>query len=243
MLKDIFKQKNNVDKIKSTLADGYVDIKAYRYDENKNKKLVYHDTGDNVVTDWIKQSIMYFLAGEIFSDEGPENIDTSAFNIANGQSGSSTYDNINKSYYDRKNNVGTFKYPLYPTKISIGVGGANFTELTTNLNSPIKDGAKQCFVYFNKSESSNADNKNGDVFVSKQKDTDTFANKVTFKVTLPAQSECRFNDKTLNEIGLFNDNAVEGAGMPNGTLLAVKKFSAFTKDSSEEIVFTWSLTI
>lgn len=67
MLKDIFekqfKNKNVMDKILGSLIDGYVDVKMYRDTEN-GKQLVYHDTGDNVVTDWMRHAILMMLVGK-----------------------------------------------------------------------------------------------------------------------------------------------------------------------------------
>lgn len=75
MLKDIFAKyfnedsKSFSDKITNSLMDGYVDIKAYKDTEN-GKELIYHDTGDNVVTNWMRQAIMMLLTGYGFTDQG-----------------------------------------------------------------------------------------------------------------------------------------------------------------------------
>src|SRR5574344_2805312 len=78
MLKDIFNEivnknkKAAIDKIVDSIADGYVDIKVY--DESSGeKKLVYHDTGDNTVTDWMRQAIIVMLTGDSFSQNGTVN--------------------------------------------------------------------------------------------------------------------------------------------------------------------------
>src|SRR5574344_622843 len=75
MLKDIFnrivnkEKKTMSDRIMESIADGYVDIKVY--DESSGtKKLVYHDTGDNTVTDWMRQAIITMLTGDAFSQNG-----------------------------------------------------------------------------------------------------------------------------------------------------------------------------
>lgn len=74
MLKDIFKKeeknKDSKEKILSSIADGYVDIKAYKHSENGKKTLVYHDTGDNTVTNWMRQIIMLLLSGYSLSKNG-----------------------------------------------------------------------------------------------------------------------------------------------------------------------------
>lgn len=73
MLKDIFKQKEekiDKEKILSSIADGYVDIKAYKHSEDGKKTLVYHDTGDNTVTNWMRQAIMLLLSGYSLSKNG-----------------------------------------------------------------------------------------------------------------------------------------------------------------------------
>src|SRR5574344_349991 len=81
MLKDIFNEivnknkKAAIDKIVDSIADGYVDIKVY--DESSgSKKLVYHDTGDNTVTDWMRQAIIVMLTGGCFSPNGKKNTST-----------------------------------------------------------------------------------------------------------------------------------------------------------------------
>lgn len=66
MLKDFLKKsttKKETDKVGSVL-DGYVDIKIYDCKDKDNKKLVYHDTGDNTVTIWMKHVILQLLAGK-----------------------------------------------------------------------------------------------------------------------------------------------------------------------------------
>ena len=53
MLKDLFKTKKdekNKDPLAISIADGYVDIKGYKVNDDGTKELVYHDTADNVVT-------------------------------------------------------------------------------------------------------------------------------------------------------------------------------------------------
>lgn len=74
MLKDIFKNedknKDTKEKVISSIADGYVDIKAYKHLENGKKTLVYHDTGDNTVTNWMRQVIMLLLSGYSLSKNG-----------------------------------------------------------------------------------------------------------------------------------------------------------------------------
>lgn len=146
MLKDIFKKNNESDikeKICQSLMDGYVDIKAYRYGEDDKKELVYHDTGDNTVTNWMRQVIMQMLAGVSFSNSGSDKIlespakDTeciSSYNKANHKAGvnadgcvisNAEYQYIhdgqavNISY---KSLLGDRKYPLFPTKVLLGTG-------------------------------------------------------------------------------------------------------------------------
>ena len=71
MLKDLLKIKKNNEKILDSVADGYVDIKIYEYNKEKtDKKLVYHDTGDNTVTDWMRQTIVRLLSGYPLSKQG-----------------------------------------------------------------------------------------------------------------------------------------------------------------------------
>ena len=72
MLKDLFnkfKPKQEKDPINLNIFDGFVDIKGYKVIDGK-KKLVYHDCGDNVVTDWMRHAIMVMLTGSVFSSNG-----------------------------------------------------------------------------------------------------------------------------------------------------------------------------
>ena len=77
MLKDLFKKKNKdlKETIAKSLMDGYVDIKAYKHDKNGNKTMVYHDTGDNTITDWMRHAIMLMLSGYSLSFNGSSKID------------------------------------------------------------------------------------------------------------------------------------------------------------------------
>lgn len=75
MLKNIFKNKEKNTKNKEkllnrSLMDGYVDIKVFRNTGDNEKKLIYHDTGDNVVTNWMRHSILLLLTGSNFSAVG-----------------------------------------------------------------------------------------------------------------------------------------------------------------------------
>ena len=69
MLKDLFKPKKEKtikDNLNVSIADGYVDIKGYKVKPDGTKELVYHDTGDNVVTDWMRHAIISLLGGYVF---------------------------------------------------------------------------------------------------------------------------------------------------------------------------------
>ena len=72
MLKDLFKKQNKdlKETIAKSLMDGYVDIKAYKHDKDGNKTMVYHDTGDNTITDWMRHAIMLMLSGYSLSFNG-----------------------------------------------------------------------------------------------------------------------------------------------------------------------------
>lgn len=148
MLKDIFKKSSNNSNIKEkicqSLLDGYVDIKAYRYDDDNNKKLVYHDTGDNTVTNWMRQVIMQMLAGVSFSNEGcddvltnpadPESKNITSYNKKNHEDGTNTdgcvVSNTEYQYIHDGSDIRTSykdleaerKFPLYPTKVLLGTG-------------------------------------------------------------------------------------------------------------------------
>src|SRR5574344_1605689 len=77
MIKDILNKiinknssrKNIYDTIANSIMDGFVDVKVYN-DKNGEHELVYHDTGDNTVTDWMRHAIMILLTGSSFSQNG-----------------------------------------------------------------------------------------------------------------------------------------------------------------------------
>ena len=73
MLKDLFKPKKEKtikDNLNVSIADGYVDIKGYKVKPDGTKELIYHDTGDNVVTDWMRHAIISLLGGYVYSRSG-----------------------------------------------------------------------------------------------------------------------------------------------------------------------------
>lgn len=79
MLKDIlskFSNKNIKEKepLNVSIMDGFVDVKGYKVSDNGDKKLIYHDCGDNVVTDWMRHAIMVMLTGSVFSSNGKSTI-------------------------------------------------------------------------------------------------------------------------------------------------------------------------
>lgn len=150
MLKDIFKKKNKEDikeKICQSLMDGYVDVKAYRYDDKNNKQLVYHDTGDNTVTNWMRQVILQLLAGVPYSKQGndgseitnPAEAGTASITSYNSYNHSASRNidgcvvsNNDFQYLHSSSNVNIYydsfapkterKYPLFPTKVLLGTG-------------------------------------------------------------------------------------------------------------------------
>lgn len=104
MLKDLFKKKNKdlKETIAKSLMDGYVDIRAYKHDKDGNKTMVYHDTGDNTITDWMRHAIMLMLSGYSLSYNGN--------NVINNQNSSDKdKDQISKpnlSYHSSSENKG-----------------------------------------------------------------------------------------------------------------------------------------
>lgn len=94
MLKDLFKKKNKdlKETIAKSLMDGYVDIKAYKHDKDGNKTMVYHDTGDNTITDWMRHAIMLMLSGYSLSYNGN--------NVINGFESAKDKDQISKPNLD-----------------------------------------------------------------------------------------------------------------------------------------------
>jgi hypothetical protein len=148
MLKDLFKHKEkeqNKDPLVISIADGYVDIKGYKVHEDGTKELIYHDTGDNVVTDWMRHAIISLLGGYVYSKSG--NYEEKAkgysrpFTSADGESKFKENENhdgyiINGKQFldtDSRNDIATGKnatsataesnqYIMYPTKILFGTG-------------------------------------------------------------------------------------------------------------------------
>lgn len=103
MLKDLFKKKNKDLKeiIAKSLMDGYVDIKAYKHDKDGNKTMVYHDTGDNTITDWMRHAIMLMLSGYSLSYNGN--------NVIDGEESAKDKDQISKPnpvYHSSSENKG-----------------------------------------------------------------------------------------------------------------------------------------
>lgn len=103
MLKDLFKKKNKdlKETIAKSLMDGYVDIKAYKHDKDGNKTMVYHDTGDNTITDWMRHAIMLMLSGYSLSYNGN--------NVIDGFESAKDKDQISKpnlSYHSSSENKG-----------------------------------------------------------------------------------------------------------------------------------------
>lgn len=116
-----------------SLADGYVDIKAY----NENKELIYHDCGDNTVTDWMRQVIIQLLTGTQTYTQGvsykksnvSETNESKTINHGDGINGNgalisgmdekASYFNpdAEEVYVGDENN-----YALYPTKVLFGTG-------------------------------------------------------------------------------------------------------------------------
>ena len=111
MLKDklssVFKKKNKeIDPMNVSLMDGFVDIKGYKTMPDGSKKLVYHDCGDNVVTDWMRHAIMVMLTGSNFSANGKTSFDGSATAAASRASTAGiTMPNVNYHDKDRGENV------------------------------------------------------------------------------------------------------------------------------------------
>lgn len=156
MLKDMFtkltkKEKEEIssfsDKLKNNILDGFIDIKAY-----KKNELIYHDAGDNTVTDWMRQAILILLTGDSFSSLGNKSALANPINgivssnhientyngdgyLLNGQKFLWAGDNYNGFYSEStvsENNL----YPLFPTKILLGTGKeyASWAEVQADIS-------------------------------------------------------------------------------------------------------------
>ena len=131
MLKDLLKNKKKTDKALS-LFDGYVDIKVFKHSEDGNKKLIYHDTGDNTVTDWMRQALLLLLSGHPYSVHGRDGITkpnssnrTQGQNIdgycINGRQFIDSFDNFNPVVI-QPNDGTIWPYSVFPTKVLLGTG-------------------------------------------------------------------------------------------------------------------------
>lgn len=109
MLKDkfkkFFKANNEKDPLNISIMDGFVDIKGYKVDKDGNKKLVYHDCGDNVVTDWMRHAIMVMLTGSVFSKYGNSDYFANANESRDGTIGAS-FMNFNHHKSKAENTIG-----------------------------------------------------------------------------------------------------------------------------------------
>lgn len=128
-LKEIISKRNTKDKIKMPVMDGFVDVKGY-----KDGKLIYHDCGDNVVTDWMRQAIITMLAGVSFTAHGDAPVFTDGKRCENGSLNPDGYCFNGKQYNEEilessqhkycspLINPAITKYATFPTKILFGTG-------------------------------------------------------------------------------------------------------------------------
>jgi hypothetical protein len=117
MLKDLLKNQKpkekepKKDKILNSLMDGYVDIKAYKHEKDGTKKLVYHDTGDNTITDWMRHVIMLLLSGYSLSYSGSTSSDSIGENNKSAeQSKQVTKPDGDASYHSSYEKATTYPY-------------------------------------------------------------------------------------------------------------------------------------
>lgn len=152
MLKDIFKNivrkdstKGVEDKIKSPVMDGEVEIWGYKHNEDGEKTLVYHNIGDNTVTNWMRHAIMMLLSGYAFGAYGSArtgtdyHIDISKPQVAdhtstmngdgyclNGEQFLWEQPTLDSTRYPIDVNAKLFsgedKFAMFPTKVLLGTG-------------------------------------------------------------------------------------------------------------------------
>lgn len=106
MLKDklssALKKKNKeFDPMNLSLMDGFVDIKGYKTMPDGTKKMIYHDCGDNVVTDWMRHAIMVMLTGSNFSANGNDEFGGTP-SAAASRSSTTSITMPNNRYHDKK---------------------------------------------------------------------------------------------------------------------------------------------
>lgn len=123
-LKKFFEKKNTSDKLKIPLMDGYVEIKGY----DENGKLFYYDSGDNVVTDWMRQAIITLLTGVAYSALGNKPTFSAGRRSAPNPDG---YCFNGKQYEEEireadqqkySSSLVGYQYAVFPTKVLFGTG-------------------------------------------------------------------------------------------------------------------------
>lgn len=106
MLKDLFTKfttpNKHTDPLKLNIMDGFVDIKGYKISKSGTKKLIYHDCGDNVVTDWMRHAIMVMLTGCVFSSSGNKTIEQATASGSRGSSKAFSKINETSAYHSAK---------------------------------------------------------------------------------------------------------------------------------------------
>lgn len=115
MLKDIFKRentKNNKEKIPLSIIDGYVDVKAYKHNEKGEKKLVYHNAGDNTVTNWMRQVIMLLLSGYSLSLKGSQYVSSNGDSLSNTINSNQQFSKPNTDVHNLANGTNLDGYCL-----------------------------------------------------------------------------------------------------------------------------------
>lgn len=107
-----------------------------------------------------------------------------------------------------------------------------------------------CFVYATRTVRPSGTNPEIDLGYD---NIDNYENKITYSVTLPAQTDAEFypyNGYILKQVGLFCDarlvfnntaGSTQSEKMPAGTLFAKRNISPITKSHENEIVAQWTL--
>lgn len=117
MLKDIFSKfikqpQKEAEPIKFSVMDGFVDIKGYKVLPDGGKKLIYHDCGDNVVTDWMRHTIMLLLTGCVFSSNGNRSITDASSSGSRNSSEKFSFLGDGETYHSKENRINLDGYLL-----------------------------------------------------------------------------------------------------------------------------------
>lgn len=111
---------------------GEVEIEAYKHFGEGVKKLIYHDKGPNVVTQWGKHVVMHLLTGEVFCEWGETRSKVAGSHGLSGDtyfntdgtliSGQQYFAGDSVNWWSEDNTGSSLIYSYFPTKMLFGTG-------------------------------------------------------------------------------------------------------------------------